>query len=297
MSDALEQELRAALAEKASAMPAAADAKRRLQQAVYRPQVRRALLPVLGALPSEPGPRQRVLLWPTVSAAIAVLTAGVVAAVLLLSSGIPEAFAGWTAVPTTATKLEIAEALQACRQVGARSVLSASARGPYVQVLYTGAGGRLDVEECIARGGRAIGLSGTIVTSAKPRPGRDQITRPAYGAAFLGSKHRIHGMKQVLRVMLRNTEMLRDEIPLTSGSLVSASGVAGRDVTGVVMVLKGGERVQATVEHGWYSAWWPGSASHRVYAVPTAVEVITTSGTHTMKITRPQRRGRPATGG
>jgi hypothetical protein len=78
--------------------------------------------------------------------------------------------------------------------------------------------------------------------------------------------------------------MTRDEIPLSPNSLVTTSGVAGRDVKSVVLILKGGERIRATVQHGWYSAWWPGSTEHRVYAIPVTAEVLTTSGTHTIKL-------------
>jgi hypothetical protein len=54
----------------------------------------------------------------------------------------------------------------------------------------------------------------------------------------------------------------------------------------VVLILKGGERIRATVQHGWHAAWWPGSSESRVYAIPVAAEVFTTSGTHTINLRR-----------
>jgi hypothetical protein len=62
------------------------------------------------------------------------------------------------------------------------------------------------------------------------------------------------------------------------GSLSAAIGLTGRDVTGVTFILADGDRVQATVEHGWYVAWWPG-ASRPGGGNAVRVQVTTASST------------------
>jgi len=50
-------------------------------------------------------------------------------------------------------------------------------------------------------------------------------------------------------------------------------GQVGQGVTGVTLVLQDGSQVKATVAHGVYAAWWPGSSN------PVSAEVTTPEGT------------------
>ena len=56
--------------------------------------------------------------------------------------------------------------------------------------------------------------------------------------------------------------------------LTLADGRTGAGVTAVTFDLSDGTSVRATVESGWYMAWWPGAAT------ATKAEVTTSSGTH-----------------
>jgi hypothetical protein len=50
-------------------------------------------------------------------------------------------------------------------------------------------------------------------------------------------------------------------------------GMAGSDVSEITFDLAGGLTVDATIQNGWYFAWWPGLDDG-----PTSVQITTTSG-------------------
>ena len=106
MTDALEQELRAALAERAAAMHAD-DASERLQRIDYDGGSRWR-----HRIPSRLPP------WPALGAAAAALVAGIFTFIVLLSSGTTAAYAGWSAVPTTPSAPALAAAKASCKRVG-----------------------------------------------------------------------------------------------------------------------------------------------------------------------------------
>jgi hypothetical protein len=59
------------------------------------------------------------------------------------------------------------------------------------------------------------------------------------------------------------------------------TGRVGADVTGVTLTLNDGSSVQATVENGWYAAWWPS-----LQGVQSA-ELTTSTGTITQTLNQP----------
>lgn len=289
MTEAFESELRTALANGARALPVDGVIAR-LETVDY-------------------GSRRRQRWTLPITAVTGTALAAAALTVILLSSGSsgPEvlpltarpnvqvtAYVGWTAIPDKASAASVTSARASCGRmmyihITARDVLLNDSRGPFVEIIYNNkSDGR--VWSCISKNGRAR-LAGTVDTTANPRPDRYEITRPVYGAGIApinpSTRRRTRPTpKQARERSAQVRKMTRDEIPLTPNSLVTTSGVAGRDVKSVVLILKGGERVRATVQHGWYSAWWPGSAEHRVYAIPVAAEVLTTSGTHTINLRR-----------
>ena len=50
-------------------------------------------------------------------------------------------------------------------------------------------------------------------------------------------------------------------------------GLAGKDISAVTFIFGNGVGVDATIQHGWYFAWWPSSD------LPTSVRVTTKTGT------------------
>jgi hypothetical protein len=245
MTDALEQELRSALAERATRMPP--EARDRLAQLDYQPQA---------------GPRRRpTSVWSLASAGGAAIAAATVAALLLLSSGgstlVPLAYAGWSATPETPTAAQVARAIARCRHLAgpllARAMrgrlILTDKRGRYVAVMYDNHGyaGVCILDEP-AGAGAGGGSSPLLNRTVPPEP--DQLGAPVGGGGYAPG------------------------FPGSHGSERHVSGRAGRDVLAVTLVFPGNRTVQATIEHGWYFAWWPGSDWP-----PASVVVTTSSGT------------------
>jgi hypothetical protein len=191
--------------------------------------------------------RGRPVLLARIGALGTSLAAAVVAAVLLLSSGTTAAFAGWTAVPATPSAAATKAARAACGLVTSREVLASDQRGPYTAIVYERGG---EPTECITKG-REVLLH--QATTYPPRmfasPGAGNVTLPA-----------------------PNSQWWRQD------RVTAVSGTLGPGVTGITLRLTDGRQVRATVGHGWYLAWWPGSDIHPVY--PTSIEVRTATGTH-----------------
>jgi hypothetical protein len=61
----------------------------------------------------------------------------------------------------------------------------------------------------------------------------------------------------------------------TSRGAEDVSGLAGSDVSAVTFDFADGSKVNATVQNGWYFAWWPGDRW------PASVQVTTNSATLT----------------
>jgi hypothetical protein len=62
--------------------------------------------------------------------------------------------------------------------------------------------------------------------------------------------------------------------------LAYAFGRAGTAISAVTFNFASGKTVKATVENGWYFAWWPWSSS------PSSAQVVTTSGRATIPLKR-----------
>jgi hypothetical protein len=259
MTDALEQELRGALAERAAGMPEATDALARLSQTDFRSRDFRARAAGLGSwLPARL--TARLPLWPALGGAVAALGGVIAAAVVLLSSGAAPAYAGWTPVPTTPTSSALAAATRSCNWMfNARgpAVLKGKpvltdARGRYTAQIYVT---KTDVRFCVSdgrRGGTGGGSAPGLLWFYAP-PGPDQLGLSDNG----GGGARGFGTRN----------------PNVYGVVRHAFGLAGRNVRAVSFSFAGGSVVRATVQHGWYFAWWPNMN------YPTSVTVTTTSGT------------------
>jgi hypothetical protein len=203
------------------------------------------------------------------------LVAAATAALLVLSSGgsglVPLAYAGYSASPTTPTPAELKPAIAECKQwlrpssvndgYPGRLVLT-DKRGSYVVALYAiGPNSQF----CIfGEGADEGGGGGSGVLAGNPAPGQDQLGVPSGGASgavgFPGG----------------NTEA--DEY-----------GLAGRGVTAVTFILRHHKTVNATVENGWYFAWWPEMVTQESPwgSRPVAVRVTTASGTVTSPMPYP----------
>lgn len=235
----------------------------------------------------------------TVSAGIVALLAVVVVGVLSLSSGTPQAFAGWTATPAPASASSITAARRACGQVPASDVLASEARGPYTAIVFVIAD---KPRQCVVDGRRVLLEASTryalraYASVPAEKAMLPVITQKTFGRAT----GRLNDLQTRYQVVASSSDgsyaranALLAEINATlsgPGSMSAALGTVGDDVTGVTFILKDGDHVQATVKNGWYVAWWPGAA------IPGGgdserVAVTTTSGTRTAALPPPTRLG------
>jgi hypothetical protein len=268
MIDQLETDLRAALAHRASEIPAGAGA--RLRQIDYHPRSRRVRPPVaFGALAGTAG------------------TVAVVASVVGLGAGASSAFAGWTASPTSASGAQISGADAAC-EARLASLPGAAAdasltpaltdtRGPFTFVIFTVPSG--GSESCISsptftaalqssssgRGSGAASSSGSVPDTGGGTVGASQTSVLAgqdSGPVAAGSIE--------LETVFTNS---RDGQAYTV-----VEGRTGSEVTGTTLVLADGRQVTASIGNGWFAAWWPGSQS------ATEADVTTTTGVSTQQL-------------
>jgi hypothetical protein len=245
-TEQLEHELREALSARADALPATAGS--RLRSHDYRPRTRGLRPPVAaGAL-------------------TAAAVAGAAVWVVAFSSQTSSAFAGWTASPSTASPGQVKAAEASCRrrldsgappgaQTGGtlppaggpdlstlRPVL-ADTRGPFTFAIFAGTDAN------------ASCVSGPSFTMASVSGG--VAVTAASGRIALSSS---------------------SQTQTSGGDAYSfAEGRAGAGVTAATLVLDDGSRVQATIENGWFVAWWPGHHRARSAQVTTAAGTITQS--------------------
>ena len=277
MTDALEQELRSALSERAASMPAGAH--ERLAQLDYQSGNRSAW--------------RSGRIWSLASAAGAGLAAVSAAAVLLLSSGgtslVPLAYAGWSAMPNTPTRTELATALAVCRRDSSRpaprntpgwlkragrqlahalygTAIITDQRGRYTAALLANA---TVTAYCISDGA----ASGTITSfgpgspaEPSPRPGQITVSQRSlnYAPGFPGATaHRRKLGPFDLRLLATVPPAGRArfrailERSLAQPYESNIGGRVGHDVAAVTLILGGRKTVAATVKDGWYFAWWP----------------------------------------
>lgn len=259
MSDPLETEIRRVLAARAAAVPP--DAARWLTEIDYeaRPMATEA------SRRWRPTLRRR---WhmPALGAAAAAVAAAIGVAVVLLTSAAPVAYAGWSPIPTTPTPAAVRAAMAACdamhpgplaAKAFGRSPVLVDARGRYTALVFVAGD---DVSDCISDGLRKhTGVGGSNLTF-DAKPGRDQLG--LFSGEGGGSDLGFAGV---------------------NGGEKHLFGMAGRDVTGVKFVFAKGITVDATVENGWYFAWWPYQRDPPRGVLPpasnpTSVVVTTSSG-------------------
>lgn len=229
--------------------------------------------------------------WPALSAGALALAAAAGAVIALLSTGATVAFAGWSATPVAPTPSALATARAACGNVPDADVLAAEARGPYTAIAFTRAG---KPWQCVVKDSHVVVNLSTrypVDVYATVPAGKVMlpvITQKTFGSATVRERV-LNDHYQSLspgnpgpsNQYIKRANALLDEISATMsgpGSLSAVIGAAGSGVRAVTFILADGDRVDATVEHGWYVAWWPG-ASKPGGATAVRVAVTTLSGT------------------
>jgi hypothetical protein len=230
------------------------------------------------------------------SAAVTVSVAGLVAAILLLASGASVAFAGWTAIPHSASVGAISHARRVCGSVAPGHVLASEARGPYTAIVFIK---DAKAAECVVKQSHVVVSLATtyplrVYASATPEKVMlPVVTERTFGKAANQLRVLNQRYQETPNQEFKVENGLLDEIQATEsgpGSVSMALGIAGHDVTGVTFVLRDGHHVRATVEHRWYVAWWPGAAKPGG-AEAERVAVTTASGTRASQLPPPVRLG------
>jgi hypothetical protein len=223
--------------------------------------------------------------WAAVGAFSAALSAGIVATVLLLSSSASVAYADWSPNPTPASATAIASASSTCANAftgtGAKAnqrafsqhPLLAETRGVSTALVEISDG---DLYSCVT--GRNPQLPSPAIKisdygATRQAPGADQITVPyevqsAVGGGYIGPEvprpPRSASQTKLLEYLAARS---------SHGFGRNALGQAGSDVKAISFTFADRQSVSATLQNGWYFAWWPWLTE------PTSATVTTASGT------------------
>jgi len=167
--------------------------------------------------------RPRTLVAATGVAALAVAGAVVVPG---LTGG--SAYASWTASPDPLVGADLAQADRLCGESAGGDTLVAERRGVF-RFLVSSDG--VEVSDCLVDGDGTGGGSTTRLAD---------LDAPTAREALVGGYMTTWGPR--------------------NGDVTAIHGPTGDDVNGVTVVRSNGYRVEATVESGWWAAWWPGRA-------------------------------------
>jgi hypothetical protein len=217
-------------------------------------ELRAALELRAAELPGDPGarlaaldyhPRTHRLRRPAALGALAG-AAGTAGVVISLVGGAADAFAGWSAVPTRPSPDQLAAAAAHCQSrspIAGLPLKLTDSRGPFTFQIYADASSSA---ECVS--GPSF-LAVTTNQSNAPRPVAD------------------NGLL---------ADHVSSHLTYRGGRIFSfADGNTGSSVSAVSLILDDGSRVQATVQNGWYVAWWPGARELK------RAELTTADGTRT----------------
>jgi hypothetical protein len=163
-------------------------------------------------------------------------------------------------MPTSPTTGQVARAVAACKanlttlaaRDGQWQTAITDTRGPYTIVLLADAKGHarcLSGPEIAPRPSIGVGEGSSIGTGFAAPAG--QISVGSWGFSRAGNEH----------------------------PYMDISGHAGAGVKAVAFVLSDGTRVAASVTHGWFLAWWPGTR-RAISARLTTAGRTTTLGLH-----------------
>jgi hypothetical protein len=251
--DQLEDDLRAVLAERADEVPAGAATRVRTHP--YRPRTRTLGPPV------------------AVGGVAAAAATGVAVWLFALSPQTSTAFAGWTATPGAAAPGQVTTAESTCESrvaalpsapphggqkppalglAGLQPVLN-DTRGPFTWVILADS----DASRY------ASCISGPSLNTVSADSSVSPATGP--GANGSGSSSGLSAPAGQVRLASSSHTSTPD-----GASYSFAEGRVGSGVTDAALVLSDGTHVEATLQNGWFAAWWPGDSTLSSALVTTA---------------------------
>lgn len=175
----------------------------------------------------------------------------------------PHGASGSSPAPTKPTPGAVRAARAACGRLGApltgRLVLAA-ARGRYTALMFVS---RKRLRVCISDGHSGDGST---------EVGSDALRRFNLGADQLGLMGGGGGLAPGFPASASAGSAALRRMT-AAGQERHIDGLAGKDISAVKFIFAKGAGVDATIQHGWYFAWWPSPDT------PTSVRVTTTTGT------------------
>lgn len=207
-------------------------------------------------------------------AAAAVVVAAVGGVVLSQTLGSAPAYASWTAVPTVLTAPETADRAAACPAAAQEITDAEGSGGPTVAEVPVDpvlAEARGDYTYVVLAGDHAYG--DCFVTAAHDGSPDDVVASSAVVPGPVTGPAAAPGAAEVLVLQAGTASWSQGSTG--EGAVTSAFGRAGADVVGVAGVLESGERVEASVEDGWWALWAPGAAAFDGPAVVTRADGTT----------------------
>jgi hypothetical protein len=240
MDTHVEQELRRALAARAAELPS--DASRRLLSVDYRPRsgLERPVLAV-GGLAAAAG------------AVVAVSIVG-------LGADTPRAFAGWSATPSAHSANRVRRVQRACS-----SLLPTSAGIEHRQKTASGTYRPWPMPRIAAGGWHAVVVDTrgpyTMILFTAAHDAAELSCFSGLKPVSLGGSFATHPPLPVLAGHVSIVSSGSTSTPPAEGSqhFSQVVGRTGRGVTAVTLTLRSGTRVRASLGHGWFLAWWPGT--------------------------------------
>lgn len=274
MKTEFETEVSQALAARAAGLPAGSAF--RLRSIDYRPRERRLRAPVI-----------------SVGALAGAATVGTTLAVVL--GGSSPAYAGWSATPTSG--LPSASADASCQSQLASQQASlpkgviegfgnwdnvlTDVRGPFTISLFHDDGA---YAACFM----GPSFSELNLIAAPSKSGSNSVSS---GVMFQQARGSSSGSGEGSSLSTSSSslpQIVESHLTTSSdGPYTLIDGQTQPGVTGVTLVLNGGQDVVASVADGWFMAWWPGGND------ATAAEVTTASGTTTQALVSPKGPNRP----
>ncbi len=232
----------------------------------------------------HPHASRRPRLWAAFGASGAALTGGIVAAVLLLSAGAPAAYAGWSRVATTPSPTALETAVRKCYRVGSDNPqlalpapggtmqpVLAEARGASVAAIYVA---NSQVYMCLTVNESTFTAVDSYLMgpSLRSAPGPDQLGIPygVSGGSGRSAPTHPHRLSVAQLRKLRREQLAARRVGSPFGTSDNfALGQAGSDVSAVTFAFANRKTVVASIQHGWYFAWWPWPTK------PTSVTITT----------------------
>lgn len=209
------------------------------------------------------------------------LAAAVTATIVFTASHSPSvAFADWSAAPTAPAHGQVQAAEADCQRNSALASLKPAlidTRRAYTLLVYS------PDSLCIAgpslqspTGEPATISFGSFLTSSSAAAQRAAVQRGA--PSNIEAQNATSLSPDAIRILGKGGATAKTSVSGKSAEYSFDVGRTGATVAAVTLVLRDGDRVEATTANGWFAAWWPGGEEART------AEITTTRGTTTQQL-------------